>query len=369
MPSAAFAYSSSRERLLPPAFTAAAGAALSRAASHIRMIAATTPQNLGSELARLRATWATERGGDARFVYAAPCDYALLIDGLSRAADALAGRNGALGVIYAERARELAEEARVCASVGTPAMWEAARRRYKKRDAFDAEADALAREWLAEPEEPIEYGCIVSDDDRNASSLLSEMRRAVGERRLPLRVIVTRDLAPLAATGDGFIQVAAGRLVSPRDVARTVLHEIEGHAIPSARAKALPLSIFSVGTALGSDDQEGRALAIERRAGFLDARRRRELALRHAAARGVEKGADFTEVARMLEDLGANIPNALRIAARVCRGGGLAREAVYLPALLRVEAAIEADPDIEIGLSSGRVAVPDASILLAWAGI
>lgn len=368
MPSAAFGYSSSRGRLLPPAFAASAGAALARAASHIRMIAATTPQNLGSELARLQSTWAAERGGDARFVYAAPCDYAMLIDGLSRAADALAG-NGPLGIIYAARARELVEEARVCASVGTPAMWEAARRRYKRRDVFDAEADVLAMEWLAGPEEPIEYDCIVSDDDQNPASLLSEMRRAVGERRLPLRVIVTRDLAPLAATGDGFIQVAAGRLVSPRDVARTVLHEIEGHAIPSARAKELPLSIFAVGTALGSDDQEGRALAIERQAGFLDARRRRELALRHAAARGVEKGADFTEVARMLEDLGANIPDALRIAARVCRGGGLAREAVYLPALLRVEAAIEADPDIEIGLSSGRVAVPDASILLAWAGI
>jgi hypothetical protein len=147
-----------------------------------------------------------------------------------------------------------------------------------------------------------------------------------------------------------------------------VLHEIEGHAAPAQRAKALPLSIFAVGTAWGSDDQEGRALALERRAGFLDAGRMRELALRHVAARAVEQGAELAEVARLLFDRGADVPVALRIAARVSRGGGLAREAVYLPALLRVEAAIKADPELDAVLSSGRVAVPAAEALRAWAG-
>jgi hypothetical protein len=371
MTTSAAAYSTSpgdSAGLIPPAYAAAAGAALGKAASRVRMIAATTPQNLGAELVRLRSTWGMERGGDARFVYLAPRDYTELIDGLARAAEALEGR-GALGLLYAARARELAEEARVCASVGRPAMWEAARRRYARRDAFDAEADALAREWLAEEEDLTEYDRIPSDDDRNPRSLVSEMRRAIGEWRLPLRVIIARDLAPLAATGEGFIQVAAGRAVSPHDVARTVLHEIEGHAVPAARAKALPLSIFAVGTAWGSDDQEGRALSLERQGGFLDIGRRRELALRHVTARAVEQGADFAEAARMLVDRGVDLPAALRIAARVCRGGGLAREAVYLPALLRVEAALGADPDIDVVLSSGRVAVPAADALRAWAGI
>jgi hypothetical protein len=331
------------------------------------MIAVTTPQNLGAELGRLQASWGRERGGDARFAYAAPGDYGELIDGLERAAEALEGR-GFIGGIYAARARELAMEARVCASVGTAGLWEAARRRYARRDELDHEADDLARAWLAEGEDKAEYDRIQSDDERDPRSLLSEMRRAVGEWRLPLRVIVARDLAPLAATGEGFIQVAAGRAVSPRDVTRTVLHEIEGHAVPAARAKALPLSIFAVGTAWGSDDQEGRALSLERRAGLLDAGRRRELALRHVTARAVEQGAGFPEAARILVDLGVELPGALRIAARVCRGGGLAREAVYLPALLRVEAALEADPDLEMVLASGRVAVPYADALRAWAG-
>lgn len=355
---------------LAPAFAAAAGAALGKAASRVRMIAATTPQNLGAELARLEAAWDRERGGGARFEYAAPGDFNELIDGLGRVAEALEGK-GLLGGIYAARAREIAEEARVCASVGKASMREAARRRYARRDAFCDKADALARAWLAGEGDADreQLDRIVSDDERDPRSLVSEMRRAVGTRRLPLRVVIVRDLAPLAATGDGFVQVAAGRSITVRDVARTVLHEIEGHAAPSQRAKALSLSIFAVGTAWGSDDQEGRALALERRAGFLDAGRRRELALRHLAARAVEQGADIAEAARLVVDLGADVPVALRIAARVCRGGGLAREAVYMPALLRVEAALEVDPELDDVLSSGRVAVPSADALRAWVTI
>ncbi len=63
--------------------------------------------------------------------------------------------------------------------------------------------------------------------------------REIGERRLPLRVVIA-DIAPLAATGDGVIQVARGRMLTRDDVERTVLHEIEGHAAPSVRAAALP---------------------------------------------------------------------------------------------------------------------------------
>jgi hypothetical protein len=208
-----------------------------------------------------------------------------------------------------------------------------------------------------------------SDDENDSRSLVSAMRRAVGARRLPLRVVVMRELSPLAATGEGFVQVAAGRMIAPRDVARTVLHEVEGHAAPGERARTLALSIFAIGTARGADDQEGRALYLERAAGFLDPARRRELALRHVAARAVEEGAAFVDAARLVADLGAPVTDALRIAARVSRGGGLAREVVYLPALLRVDAALRADPHMDAVLSAGRVAVGAVPLLRAWAAV
>jgi hypothetical protein len=339
-----------------------------------RMIAATTPQNLRAELERMEARWTRGEPSPPRFVYAAPADHGELRDGLLRAAEAL-DKEGELGAIYAARARELAVEAEVCASVGGPSFWAAARRRFSKRDAFDAEADREAAAWLdvrcvesaQEGAAAIEGERVRSDDERDPRSLLARMRAAIGAHKLPLRVVVLRDLAPLAATGEGVIQVAAGRMLSPRDVERTVLHELEGHALPGERARLLPLSIFSVGTAMGSDDQEGRALALERAAGFLDARRRRELALRHVAARSVEVGASFIDTADLLLERGAALEDALRIAARVHRGGGLAREVVYVPALLRVEAARGVDPSLDHVLSQGRVSVEAARALRPWA--
>jgi hypothetical protein len=189
------------------------------------------------------------------------------------------------------------------------------------------------------------------------------MRQEVRARGLAVRVIALRDMAALAATGEGAILIAAERMLERRDVERTVLHEVEGHALPRHRAGALALGIFATGTARGSDDQEGRALAIERTAGLLGGSRRRELALRHLAACSVEQGADFVETMELLERHSDSLAQRLSIAARVHRGGGLARERVYLPALLRVEAARCDDPSTDEVLASGRVAVDAVEVL------
>jgi hypothetical protein len=80
----------------------------------------------------------------------------------------------------------------------------------------------------------------------------------------------------------------------------------------------------------------------------------------------VEARADFVDTARLLLDRGADLDDALRIAARVHRGGGLGREAVYLPALLRVEAALAADAGLDRVLAAGRIAVDAAPVLREW---
>lgn len=353
-----------------PAWVPDADRLLGAAARRIRVVGASTPVNLAPELARLIAAW--PRGGveAPRFTYAPAPDHAELRRAMETAASRLA-QEGELGAVYAGRAREIAAEAAICEAAGGLDYWAAARRRYAGRDAFDGEADALAEAWLDEPEADGERDGeeerIRSDDAGLEGSLVSRMRRQVGALRLPLRVVVA-DIAPLAATGDGVIQIAAGRMLTREDVERTVLHEIEGHAAPSARAAALPLGIFAIGTAHGGDDQEGWALARERAAGHLAGARRRELGLRHVAARSVERGACFVETARLLEARGARSGiEALRIAARVHRGGGLAREVVYLPALLRVEAALREEPALGRVLASGRVAVGAATPLSSWA--
>jgi hypothetical protein len=136
--------------------------------------------------------------------------------------------------------------------------------------------------------------------------------------------------------------------------------------MPRSRARRARLGIFCLGTAHGSDDQEGRALCIEQRAGMLLGPRRRELARRHLAGRSVESGASFVETVERLRRADAPLETALRIAARSHRAGGMARELVYLPAMLRVAAMLDRDPGIDRVLGSGQVSTNAAEVLRDW---
>src|SRR4029079_265998 len=108
-------------------------------------------------------------------------------------------------------------------------------------------------------------------------------------------VVVQPSLSALAATGERHILVAAGRMTSREDVERTVMHEIEAHAIPRTRAVQARLAIFQIGTARGIDDQEGFALVLEERGAYLTAKRNLELAARHLAVEAMDGGARFDE--------------------------------------------------------------------------
>jgi hypothetical protein len=198
------------------------------------------------------------------------------------------------------------------------------------------------------------------------------MRQAVGRRRLPFSVVAQPALAPLSATGEQVILVACGRRVREEDAVRTVLHEVEGHACPRARALGAPIAIFRAGTARGTDDQEGRALLLEERAGLLGRRRRRQLAARHRAVEGMLGGASFAEVARLLVGAhGLDPADAVLAAERVFRGGdgerpGLGRERVYLESFSRVRAHLDAHPEDEEVLAAGQVAVDAVGVLREW---
>jgi len=356
----------------PPGWARRADRALAQAARQTRVIAAATPRNYQSELARIAGRASAGEVVEPRFEYPPPqAELEALRPALDMLASGLDGQ-GALGRVYAERARELESEAAICECVGKKGIVEVARRRFASSEKELTDAAALAKRWLDDPvaaaSDPheVNQALSLSDDTADAHSLVCSLRAEVGRRSLPFRVITSPHLSALAATGDGVLIVASGRWISEQDVARTVLHEIEGHAVPAAQAIGSRVGIFGVGTARGSDDQEGRALCLEAERGHHTRSRRRELALRHVAALAVWDGASFVETTRKLLGLGADGSMATRIAARVHRGGGLARESVYLPAFLRVRRARERRPDLDRVLAAGRVSVEAADVLRGW---
>ena len=177
------------------------------------------------------------------------------------------------------------------------------------------------------------------------------MREEVGRLGLPFAVVVQPSLSALAATGERHILVAAGRMTRKEDVERTVMHEIEAHAIPRTRAAQARLAIFQIGTARGIDDQEGLALVLEERGNFLKPRRKRELAARHLAVEAMDGGATFADaLSALVKEHGLPAADAVLVAERAFRGGdgtspGLGRERIYLEAFLRVERASREEAD------------------------
>ncbi|HTB75344.1 MAG TPA: tyrosine/phenylalanine carboxypeptidase domain-containing protein [Polyangiaceae bacterium] len=366
--------SSAAQRLAPPpAWFGQVELVLGRAASEVRILSALTPCDARGERVRLIGELRAGRRAAPRWTYT-PRPH----DELRRALDWAQGvlertHLTALEALYLDRARELSLEAAMCGAAGRPELADLARARFEPRDPTVArEASALCAAWLAEPPPPLAEATIASDAP-DPASLLSRMRAAVGRLRLPFSVVASPWLAPLAATGERVILVTTGRLVPEEDTARTVLHEIEGHARPRARSLLAASAHFRIGTARGIDDQEGRAVWLEEHAGWLGPRRRKQLAARHWTVSAMLDGASFEEAVTALTAAhGLDAAEAIIVGERAFRGScgdhpGLGRERVYLESLVRVRRHLAAHPQDDAILSAGQIAVDAVDTLRPFA--
>lgn len=334
-----------------------------------RLLAACTPANMGSERRRLEAEAAEGRFVMPAFSYAAEASVA----SAAAWATALATRPGTDSLL-AERLEEIRLEGAIATAAGTPELVPLAAQRF---GAPTEEASALAGEWESEGGDAIPPPPDCETDGPEPSSLSSALKRRIFEEQLDFRVAVHPDLLALAATGADCIYVAQNMRLSPEDVRRTVVHEIEGHAAPRTRARRLGYPILSLGTRGGHDDQEGFALFCEERAGCLTPRRKGELSLRHHAVVRMLDGATFADLTRWLvEERGRTPIQAVRLALRIFRGSdgtfpGLGRERVYLASFVRVRRHLGECPTDEALLRSGQVslaALPDLRNLLSGSG-
>ena len=335
---------------------------LAHAERTIAMTERCRPLNAVAEQRRVLAAW----GGGVQI--APQWRYAprARLDELLGALEAVATHgqsSGEWGRLYAERADELLLEGRIADALGTPEFSRLAAQRYPADVDGAEQAARWALRWCADWPGPVEQRPHLSDDQADPGSLYAVMCRAVGELRLPFRVKLSADLPSAAACGDGILVVKTGIAHRALDVARIVAHEIEGHALPRFHARAERIGLLRVGTRSSADDEEGRALLIEKRHGCLDAQRRAELAWRHLAASCVRQGADWVETTRRLLDAGVPLGEAVHVSSRVHRGGGLARELAYLPALARVQRALDTNPELEAWMRRGRVGIEAARVL------
>ena len=108
-------------------------------------------------------------------------------------------------------------------------------------------------------------------------------------------------------------------------------HEVGVHLLTFVNGSKQGLAIFKRGLAGYEGVQEGLGVFAEWVVGGLTRARLRLLAARVVAVDAMIDGADFIEVFRLLRrEHGFSGQTAFLIAARVFRGGGFAKDAIYL---------------------------------------
>lgn len=335
----------------------------SRAESQIDLLGRCQPQNGPAACARwLKAFARGERAGFA-WQHTQPPQ----LDAVKRALEQLQlslRDAGPVAALYTERAEELKLEAELAECVGDVRFFALARRRYPIGSADEwSEARQLAETWARQAFEPEAGPRHLSHDRASPDSLVNVVTRELARRRVDVRVEVVTTLGSRAATGDGVIFIRAGERLGARAAQRIAQHEILGHALPRIQARVQQLGLFRVGSARGTDDEEGRALCLEQQLDLMDGERRVELGRRHLAALAVAEGASAPECVQLLSSSGASPAEAVATYARVARGGGLCRELVYLPAWLNVARASALDTELLRWLSHGRVSLAAARTL------
>jgi uncharacterized protein (TIGR02421 family) len=215
-------------------------------------------------------------------------------------------------------------------------------------------------EALPHREEPRE---IPAYDLAGRPSLTLLMLATARHAGLDIEVKVEPRLTAGAATGDRTIFIA-DRMFGRREALRFAVHEVLGHAVAAANARDQPLRIFEIGTAGSFSAQEGLALCLEERAGVLDAYRLRTLAARVLATDRMHAAASFGETARWLHtEHNFSAADAVAIAERAYRGGGVARDVGYLHGWLEVRAALESGAITIDQLRTGRLGLPVVRVL------
>lgn len=140
------------------------------------------------------------------------------------------------------------------------------------------------------------------------------------------------------------LMVSSDRLLISRRTSMTrrrlnalLTHEVGVHLLTYFNGSAQGLRIFRSGLAGYEGVQEGLAVFAEYLVGGMTTARLRLIAARVVACAAMLDGASFQEVFRLLvRDFDFGEIEAFNLTLRLCRGGGLAKDAIYLRGLLQV---------------------------------
>ncbi len=155
-------------------------------------------------------------------------------------------------------------------------------------------------------------------------------------KKLPARVRILSNLSGLMVSR-GHLLIPSRAAIPASRVEALLQHEVGTHIVTYYNGDAQPFRQLRNGLPAYEELQEGLAVLAEYLVGGLSRPRLRVLAARVLAVRRMIDGASFVEVFRELDrDYDFAQRTAFTISMRVFRGGGQAKDAVYLRGLAAV---------------------------------
>lgn len=149
-------------------------------------------------------------------------------------------------------------------------------------------------------------------------------------------VEVRDDLPGGMMVSGGRLLIARSTIMSKARVEALLSHEVGVHLLTYYNGSAQGLRLFRSGLAGYEGVQEGLAVLAEYLVGGMTLGRLRLIAARVIGCAAMLDGASFPECYRRMRELGLSEGAAFNLTLRVYRGGGLAKDAVYLRGLLEV---------------------------------
>ncbi len=337
--------------------------ALRVAEGQIILLARSHPTNWLELHSRLTEKWKSGQPEEPVFQFAPPPD----LSNLRRALGLLekwSEAQGLWGEIFAARCRELQLEAEIVEHVGDPSIQDRAQRRFRVEGDDHCESlRQLAGNWVQFGPSSESAETIRSDDERDDRSLICQMRHELAARGFPFSVKLEGRLASHATVDDKFVWIRPRVHLSAQESKRIVLHEVYGHVARRVAVTSPENAGYACGTAGADADEEGRALWLEDASGLFDSTRRVEIGRRHLAADACRHGATFSDTVKLLIEVDTPTERAISMALRVWRGGGIAREIVYLGAFCRAQKVLGESTEIEDWMKRGRISFAVAARL------
>jgi uncharacterized protein (TIGR02421 family) len=170
-----------------------------------------------------------------------------------------------------------------------------------------------------------------------------EARRARSGLALECRIEVVPSLASKVIAGSTRMRIRADAVFGKEEARGLYCHEVETHLLTAQNgAHQERMKFLRIGGPRTTRTQEGLAVFSEFYGKAMTSERLRRLIMRVKLVDMAERGADFVELVKHLEDAGSDPREAYNDAVRVCRGGlvtggaPFTKDVVYLAGLVDV---------------------------------